>query len=107
MSAADQILGHLEIETAVLGEPVDHLAHLGHHFRADAVARQDQELHRGGLSRHLGESLHSMFARLLRDCGGEIKRIDAAIRWGMERASRADAGNPPGNSGVALDWGPC
>ena len=41
-AAADEILLDVEAES-LPAEPVDHLAHLGHHLRADAVAGQDEK----------------------------------------------------------------
>ena len=42
-TAAHQPLGQVEMDGARGGEPADHLAHLCHHFGADAVAGQDED----------------------------------------------------------------
>jgi nucleoside-diphosphate-sugar epimerase len=38
-----QVFAHVEGDAALVAEPVDHLAHLGHHFGADAVTGQDKK----------------------------------------------------------------
>ena len=45
---ANQILADIEGKTAVLFEPADHLADLGHDLGANAVAGQNQQ----GIARH-------------------------------------------------------
>ncbi|GHC47532.1 hypothetical protein GCM10007315_06680 [Gemmobacter tilapiae] len=42
-TAADQIFGHVKLDAPLGPEPADDLFHLGHDFRADAVAGEDKK----------------------------------------------------------------